>query len=128
MEKPRAMEERVAWEGSACVAPDTRSWQPRRHRNLSFRPVALRPRLSTSLPFSLNRQFRSVAIDSQVFKCVAALNGRRHIIFDRDLKEYVSMRRQNRGFRHGSALEATDSGERVMVTSPLRTPYEPAVG
>src|SRR5882757_7637330 len=30
-----------------------RSWQPRRHRNTSFRPVALRPRLSTGLPLSL---------------------------------------------------------------------------
>src|SRR6202011_3066848 len=43
-----------------------RSWQPRRHRNPSFRPVALRPRLSTGLPLSLSPKCQSVAVCSQV--------------------------------------------------------------
>src|SRR5882757_4261288 len=53
---------------SASVTPNARSWQPRRHRNTSFRPVALRPRLSTGLPLSL--QVTSVKASRMTVKCL----------------------------------------------------------
>ena len=88
MEKPRRTclqcGKRVAWEGE-CER--SRPWHDRGSPAVigtsSFRPVALRPRLSTGLPFSLQKprqtrsygaQCRSVAQYSQVLKCVAALN------------------------------------------------------
>jgi hypothetical protein len=64
---------------SASVAPSARSWQPRRHRNTSFRPVALRPRLSTGLPLSL--QVTSVKASRLTVKrlyCVQPLEERLH--------------------------------------------------
>ncbi|MEA3177920.1 MAG: hypothetical protein QOI59_1443 [Gammaproteobacteria bacterium] len=64
---------------SASVAPAARSWQPRRHRNTSFRPVALRPRLSTGLPLSL--QVASVKASRMTVKrlyCVQPLRERLH--------------------------------------------------
>ena len=51
--------------GVRAFARCARSWQPRRHRNPSFRPVALRPRLSTGLPLSTRVQCQSVADFSQ---------------------------------------------------------------
>jgi hypothetical protein len=65
---------------SASVARGARSWQPRRHRNSSFRPVALRPRLSTGLPLSL--QYTSVKASRMTVKhlyCVQPLEERLHI-------------------------------------------------
>jgi len=59
---------RSAGGGVRAVAPGVRSWQPRRHRNPSFRPVALRPRLSTGLPLSTSVKCQSVADFSQVLK------------------------------------------------------------
>src|SRR5579862_4591158 len=54
---------------SGGARSQARSWRPRRHRNRApFRPVALRPRLSTGLPLSLGAQSQIVADCSQALK------------------------------------------------------------
>ncbi len=75
-------------EGVRAFAPGARSWQPRRHRNPSFRPVALRPRLSTGLPLSL--QVSSVKASRLTVKrlyCVQPLSGSAHIWIARNMSQ-----------------------------------------
>src|SRR5262245_38698084 len=72
--------------GVRAFAPPARSWQPRRHRNTSFRPVALRPRLSTGLPLSL--QVVSVKASRMTVKhlyCGKPLKEQLHISFCDDM-------------------------------------------
>ena len=62
--------------GVRAFARCARPWQPRRHRNPSFRPVALRPRLSTGLPLSTRVKCQSVADFSQALNsCLDSQNG-----------------------------------------------------
>jgi hypothetical protein len=50
----------------------TVSWQPRCRRNSSFRPVALRPRLSTSLPLTPRFMFTQHGDSSQAQESLSA--------------------------------------------------------
>src|SRR5581483_6353841 len=100
--------------------------------NLSFRPVALRPRLSTGLPLTHARtllsdrfpplQCQSVARRSQVLKCVAALKEQQHIIWVRGLTKYVSMRRRYERRRSGAVPESPGSDEVLMVITRSQVP------
>src|SRR5581483_5659890 len=59
--------------GVHSIAPGARSWQLRRHRNPSFRPVALRPRLSTGLPLSQGPSVEASRMTVKSLYCVQHL-------------------------------------------------------
>jgi hypothetical protein len=98
----------------------------------SFRPVALRPRLSTGLPFSrVGERCQTFSHTPSVeasrsavkyLNCVAALKEQLHIIPRCSWGEYVSMWRRFRGcwswpigLPGFAAPEATRAGEVLMV-------------
>jgi hypothetical protein len=117
MRKPatRGQEEFPDEKGVRAFAPPARSWQPRRHRNTSFRPVALRPRLSTGLPLSL--QGVSVKASRMTVKhlyCGEPLREQLHISIRSDMLNCLGAATDFRPFvspRQGD----------VLLISPVRT-------
>jgi hypothetical protein len=107
----------------------TVSWQPRCRRNRSFRPVALRPRLSTSLPLTPGFMFTQHGDSSQAQGSLSA-DKVRSICEKKRIAEGLMSYAPERKFSGASSSEfpALFLGRFAVLWRPLNRQLHPGIG